>query len=91
MIPAPAYRELRAAFDRGNVEAVLGQAQAVLDQIEPDPDQSVLVPAVLLLAGASLAGLQRYPDALAWLRRGASWPPRIPHWSARSAPASPSG
>jgi hypothetical protein len=70
VIPAPAYRALRAAFDAGDADGVLGQAQWVLDQIEPDPGQSVLVPAVLLLAGASLAGAQRYPDALAWLRRG---------------------
>ena len=70
MIPVASYRALRAAFDRGDAEAVLGQAQAVLDQIEDDPIQQELVPAVLLLAGATLAGAERYGDALAYLQRG---------------------
>jgi len=70
VIPAPAYRALRAAFDRGDGDTVLAQAQAVLDQIEPDPSQAALVPAVVLLAGASLVGAERYPEALAWLARG---------------------
>ncbi len=70
MIPASAYRDLRATFDRGDAAGLLARAQLVVDQLEPDPAQAVLVPAVLLLAGASLAGLERYADALAWLRRG---------------------
>jgi hypothetical protein len=70
VIPAQAYRELRAAFDQGQADVVLGQAQMVLDQIEDDPAQQELVPAVLLLAGAALAGTERYPDALAYLARG---------------------
>ncbi len=70
MIPAPPFRQLRVAFDRGDADGVLGRAQWVLDQIEGDPDQQELVPAVLLLTGATLAGLERYPDALAYLERG---------------------
>jgi hypothetical protein len=59
VIPVASYRALRAAFDRGDADAVLGQAQGVLDQIEDDPTQQELVPAVLLLAGATLAGAER--------------------------------
>ena len=70
MIPVASYRALRAAFDRGDADAVLGQAQGVLDQIEDDPTQQELVPAVLLLVGATLAGAERYGDALAYLQRG---------------------
>lgn len=70
MIPAPAYRHLRAAFDQGDAHAVLAQAPVALEQLEDDPAQQELVPAALLLIGASLAGIEHYGDALAYLERG---------------------
>jgi hypothetical protein len=70
LIPAPAYRAFREAFRRGDRATVLGSGQQVLDQLNSDEGQRGLVPAVLLMVGASLASAERYADAVAYLERG---------------------
>ncbi|MGZ4692957.1 MAG: hypothetical protein ACXWCM_16675 [Acidimicrobiales bacterium] len=70
LIPSRTYLEFREAFRRGDGDAVLGTGQPVLDELGADERQSGLVPAVLLMVGATLARLERYPDACAYLERG---------------------
>lgn len=70
LIPVPAYRDFREAFRRGDRRTVLGTGQPVLDQLGATESQRGLVPAVLLMIGASLAGSERYGDATAYLERG---------------------
>ena len=70
LIPSRAYLDFREAFRRGDGDAVLGTGQLVLDQLGTDERQSGLVPAVLLMVGATLARLERFADATAYLERG---------------------
>ena len=70
LIPLPAYRDFREAYRRGDGDRVLGTGQLVLDELGADPEQAGLVPAVLLMVGATLARLERYADACAYLERG---------------------
>ena len=70
MIPLAQYRQLCEAYRRGDAATVLGQAEHVIHQLESDPAQAGLVPAVLVMVGASFAGQERYADALAYLQRG---------------------
>ncbi len=70
LIPSRAYLDFREAFRRGDGHAVLGTGQPVLDQLGADERQAGLVPAVLLMVGATLARLERFADAAAYLERG---------------------
>ena len=70
LIPGHAYLEFRDAFRRGDGDTVLGTGQPVLDDLGADDRQAGLVPAVLLMVGATLARLERYADACAYLERG---------------------
>ena len=70
LIPSRAYLDFREAFRRGDGEVVLGTGQPVLDQLGADERQAGLVPAVLLMVGATLARLERFADATAYLERG---------------------
>jgi tetratricopeptide (TPR) repeat protein len=70
LIPSRPYLEFREAFRRGDGDAVLGTGQLVLDQLGGDERQAELVPAVLLMVGATLARLERFADATAYLDRG---------------------
>lgn len=70
LIPGRSYLAFRDAFRRGDGDTVLGTGQPVLDELGADERQAGLVPAVLLMVGATLARLERYPDACAYLERG---------------------
>jgi hypothetical protein len=70
LIPGSAYRDFREAFRRGDHQAVLGTGQPVLDELGASETQRGLIPAVLLMIGASLASSERYRDATAYLERG---------------------
>ena len=70
LIPGRTYLEFRDAFRRGDGDTVLGTGQPVLDELGADPRQAGLVPAVLLMVGATLARLERYADGCAYLERG---------------------
>jgi len=70
LIPGRAYLDFREAFRRGDGDTVLGTGQLMLDELGADERQAGLVPAVLLMVGATLARLERYGDACAYLERG---------------------
>jgi len=70
LIPVPAYRAFREAFRRGDHLTVLGTGQPVLDELDADERQRGLIPAVLLMIGATLAADERYADAAAYLEQG---------------------
>ena len=74
MIPPPAYRRLRDAYARGDADTVLTGAQAVLDQLAADPLARDFTAPVLAMAGACLAGQERFHDALAYLERARTLP-----------------
>ena len=74
MIPPPSYRRLRDAYVRGDAQGVIDRASPVLEQIAGDPEARELTAPVLAMVGASLAGLERYGDALAYLERALSMP-----------------
>ena len=70
LIPAPCYRDLREEFRRGDHAALLGTAQRTLEHLDGDESQRGLVPAALLMVGASLASVERPADATAYLTQG---------------------
>ena len=70
LIPAPAYREFREAYRRGDRDTVLGTAQRLLDQLTTNDQQRGLAPAVLLMVGASLAAAEHNADGAAYLEQG---------------------
>ncbi len=72
MTPPPAYRRLRDAYIRGDADGVIGQAQALIDQLDGDPEHGDLVAPVLTMVGATLASQEHYADGLAYLERGLS-------------------
>jgi hypothetical protein len=74
VIPPSAYRRLRDAYARGDADAVIARAQAVLDELALDPEARDFTAPVLAMVGASLAGLEHYGDALAYLERARTMP-----------------
>lgn len=71
-LAARSYRDLRAAFGRGAYEQVLRDGPGVAAALEADEAQRELVPATILLVGATLAERELYTDAVIWLEQGLS-------------------
>ena len=69
-VPPREYRDFVDAARRLDHTAVLAQGEAVLALVSADPNGTELVATALLLVGRSLASIERWPQACAWLEQG---------------------
>jgi ATP/maltotriose-dependent transcriptional regulator MalT len=69
-LPAADYRSLREAFQRGDHREVLASGEWTVAALDADVHQRGYLPAAMLMVGTSLAQIEHYREATAWLEQG---------------------